>query len=335
MIWNNTVAGPGQQRPQWLSRLAWVSWRQHRATLIGLGLLLAATAAGLLQAGLWIHGHHALAGWAENYQGLIQWILPLVPITIGMFLGAPLLAREYADGTASFAWTQDAGRLRPVLTKVVVLELAVLAAGVAIGWLTQWSVQPVAIRPAANFDSWDPSLFDATPVTEASLALLSYTTGLLAGAVTRRVVPAMAATAVALIVFLAATYGRLHYWLFGLGLHRSQDLALGLSPSNGVEVDNGLVTLHRIAGPAVPGPAGGWLDEGRYLGPGGHRLSSGIVSRLAYNPGLMSRLHDTFWVTYQPAGRYWLFQSAQGGAELLLALIFGALAIWLVRHRTA
>ena len=50
MIWNNTVAGPGQQGPQWLSRLAWVSWRQHRATLIGLGLLLAATAAALLQA---------------------------------------------------------------------------------------------------------------------------------------------------------------------------------------------------------------------------------------------------------------------------------------------
>jgi hypothetical protein len=153
--------------------------------------------------------------------------------------------------------------------------------------------------------------------------------------VTRRVVPAMAATALALIVFVAATYGRLHYWLFGLGLHRSQDLALGLSPNYGVQVDNGLVTLHQIAGPGVPGPAGGWLDEGHYLGPGGHRLSGSIVSRLAYNSGLMTRLHDTFWVTYQPAGRYWLFQSAQGGAELLLALIVGALAIWLVRHRTA
>ena len=53
-----------------------------------------------------------------------------VPITIGMFLGAPLLAREYADGTRRFAWTQDAGRLRPVPgLKVVLLGLVVLAAG--------------------------------------------------------------------------------------------------------------------------------------------------------------------------------------------------------------
>ncbi len=89
-----------------------------------------------------------------------------MPIAIGMFLGAPLLAREYAAGTASFAWTQDAGRLRLVLTKVVLLGLAVLAAGAVIGWLAQWSVQPVAIRPTANFDRWDPALFDATPVTE-------------------------------------------------------------------------------------------------------------------------------------------------------------------------
>ncbi|HWG15837.1 MAG TPA: hypothetical protein VG268_21435 [Streptosporangiaceae bacterium] len=279
MIWNNTVAGSGQRRPEWLSRLVWVSWRQHRATLIALGLLLAATAVSLLQAGLWIRGHQALAGWAENYQGLIQWVLPLGPISAGMFLGAPLLAREYADGTTSFAWTQDAGRLRPVLTKILLLGLIVLAAGVLIGWLTQWSVQPVATRPAANFDSWDPSLFDSTPVTEASLAVLAYAAGLLAGTVSRRVVPAMSATAAALIVFLAATYSRVHYWLFGLGLQQSRDRALGLAPSNSVQVDNGLVSLHRIAGPAVPGPAGSWLDQGRYLGPGGHRLSSGIVSR--------------------------------------------------------
>ncbi len=53
------------------------------------------------------------------------------------------------------------------------------------------------------------------------------------------------------------------------------------------------------------------------------------------HPGQLTRLHDTFWVSYQPVSRYWLFQSVQGGAELVLALLLGALAIWLVRRRNA
>ena len=53
------------------------------------------------------------------------------------------------------------------------------------------------------------------------------------------------------------------------------------------------------------------------------------------NPGLQAQLHTTFQVTWQPAGRYWLFQFSQGGAEVLAALLLGALAIWLVRRRKA
>ena len=45
----------------------------------------------------------------------------------GMFVGAPLLAREYSSGTARFAWTQGAGRTRPTVAKLILLGLAVLA----------------------------------------------------------------------------------------------------------------------------------------------------------------------------------------------------------------
>ena len=78
---------------------------------------------------------------------------------------------------------------------------------------------------------------------------------------------------------------------------------------------------------------GRWLDQGWYAGPGGHRLSGTLAGKLILNPGLQARLHDTFQVTWQPGGRYWLFQFAQGGAEVLLALLLAALALWLVRRR--
>ena len=37
------------------------------------------------------------------------------------------------------------------------------------------------------------------------------------------------------------------------------------------------------------------------------------------SPAWLTRLHDTFWVSYQPAGRYWVFQSVVGGGTLLVA----------------
>ena len=357
MFWSDTAPGPVGHRAAGLSQLVWVTWRQHRATLIGLGLFLGATAVGLLIANLNLHQPNDYAiragcslaggmtppcrpplgpsifGWAEYYQGELQFLLPLVPVVIGMFLGAPLLAREYAAATTRFAWTQGAGRLRTVVTKVVLLGLVVLVSAAAIGWLTQWSAQPLLAR-SPNFDGWNPALFDATPVTEAGLALLCYAAGILAGVVTRRVVPAMAVTAVALPTLIVVSYDKVHYWLLSLGLHRTQDLALGAQAYVGMSAGTGgVANIHAVARPGAPGPARSWLSQGWYTGPDGHRLSRAAAVRLSFNSGLMARLHDTFWVTYQPGSRYWLFQSVQGGAELLLALILGALAVWLVRRR--
>ncbi len=343
----------------WLRRLAWATWRQHRATLIGLGLFLAAVAAAVMVAGLRIHQLNDVAlragcpvnavttapcraplrpfsfGWIRSYQGYLQLLLPLVPVVIGMFAGAPLLAREYADGTSHFAWVQGAGRTRQVLTKILLIGLAVLVAAAIIGWLVQWSAGPVVAR-SLDFDRWHPALFNSSPLTLAALAGLFFAVGLLAGVVIRRPVPAMAVTAAAAITFLIASYNRLHYWLLGLGLRQTADPALGQRASVGISTGHGsLVNLHEAARPRVPGPIGSWLDQGWYTGPDGRQLSQAAAGRLQYHAGLMARRHDNFWVSYQPRGRYLLFQSAQGGAELLVAILLGVLAVWLIRRRRA
>jgi hypothetical protein len=333
-----------------------VAWRQHRGTLIGLGVFAALIAAVMLIAGLKVHsmndaavrdgciGQYGLTsqcrallgpfatGWPVRYASGLYPVLALVPIAVGMFLGAPLLAREYATGTTRFAWTQGAGRTRLTVTKVVLLGLAVLAVAALLGWLGQWSVAPIIARSAGN-DRWQPGLFTTTPVTEAGTAGLAFGFGVLTGVATRRVVPAMAVTAVVTIAVADLIYNQLHYWLLGLGLHQSADQALG--GGGGVGYSGRLIDLHRVFDFGVGGPAGAWLDQGWYAGPDGHPLNWAQLTKLWGNPRLMTHRHDTFQVTWQPLGRYWLFQSVQGGVELLLALLLGALAIWLVQRRRA
>ena len=90
----------------------------------------------------------------------------------------------------------------------------------------------------------------------------------------------------------------------------------------------------------MPGPAGAWLDEGWYTSAGGHRLSDGAVNQLpnkhaGTGPAWLTRLHDTFWVTYQPGSRYWLFQLLLAGGTLLAAVLLAAATIALIRHRRA
>jgi hypothetical protein len=38
-------------------------------------------------------------------------------------------------------------------------------------------------------------------------------------------------------------------------------------------------------------------------------------------------------MTYQPAGRYWIFQSMETGIYVVLALALGVFSIWWVRRR--
>ena len=339
-------------RPSRRARLVWVTWRQHRATLIGLILFVVVMAAYTAVYGLRMHGTHSFrcvgpgtepvqcqvllqATYAVLFSGF------LIPVALGMFVGAPLLAREYSAGTARFAWTQGAGRIRPTLAKLILLGLAVLAAAVILGWLNRWAVEPPAGQSPAVTSGWNPLLFASAPVTGAASALLCYAAGVLAGALTWRVVPAMVATAAAFAALSLFAYGRLYYWMLGFGTLRTTYPGFGVSQLTGraanLHAPGGRFNLHQAVSSTAysNGPAVRWLDQGWYADAHGHPLRGAALLRVIHHPWRLAQFHDTFWATYQPVSRFWLFQSAQASAELLLALILGALAIWLVQRRIA
>jgi hypothetical protein len=350
MTFTDARTGPGNdRRPSWLRRLTWVTWRQDRATAGGLALFLAAVALLIYFTAVQAHGlslsvqdrclggHSFIPQCGSVFSPMRGAKLAplLVPMSIGVFLGAPLLAREYSTGTARFAWTQGTGRTRLVVARLTLLGVAALAVGAGLGKLAQWSLAPsVKDFPIGLFNGWQGVPFNATPSIMAGGALLGLAIGVLAGAATRRVVPAMAATAAVVTAVFALGYS-LHDRLLSLGTRTMRYSPGGVQPA-GRAAPDGLFALHQVTGRGSAGAPGIWLNQGWYTGPDGHRMTGGQVAQLMHlSLRQLTARHVSFWISYQPGGRYLLFQSAQGGAELLVAILLGVLAVWLVRRRRA
>ena len=67
----------------------------------------------------------------------------------------------------------------------------------------------------------------------------------------------------------------------------------------------------------------------------GIRSAGAALLRVIHHPWRLAQFHDTFWATYQPVSRFWLFQSARGARSCCWPSCFGALAVWLVQRRNA
>jgi hypothetical protein len=263
----------------------------------------------------------------------------------GMFLGAPLLGRELGQGTFRFAFTQGTGPVRWCATKLALLGGAVMAAGAGLGALAAWSLQP--FDALGQTSRWETGRIETTLVTAAAWAVLAFALGAFGGTLFRRTVPAMAATLAGLGALLVVTFWKLNGLLLSFhpatAADNAQAEAAGLVTTTAKPVRLLAISLDPGIGQVSPGPPGSLPLRGWYVGPDGHRLTGAAATALInanrrsanqrHWPEWLSRHHDTFLVSYQPAGRYWLFQGVTGGALLLLALLLGAATVWLVSRR--
>jgi hypothetical protein len=136
----------------------------------------------------------------DDYQTVVVvgLLLLVLPMLAGMFWGAPLVAREIEHGTYRLVWTQGVSRLRWAATKFGLISVAVLAiTGIYAAMLTWW-IAPV-IRTSGQRFSY--VFFDIHGIVVFGYVLFALALGILAGAVTGRLLPAMATTVVG---FLAA-----------------------------------------------------------------------------------------------------------------------------------
>jgi hypothetical protein len=200
-------------RPLPWRRMAWVTWRHHRIALGGVAVFLGALAVWLWRVGLQLHHAYAAAIACHpadstackqlilNFDttgGILKggFVLQPVPALIGAFVGPLVLGYELETGTFRYAWTQAFGRWRWTLAKLVMLGVAVTAIVGAFSVLISWYYQPY-LSPGMFYSATSPLhhwLFDLRGVAFAAWTLTAFAMGGLAGMLTRRVVPAIAAT---------------------------------------------------------------------------------------------------------------------------------------------
>jgi hypothetical protein len=279
-------------------------------------------------------------------------IILLAPAVIGLFWGAPLIARELETGTAALAWNQSVTRTRWLAVKLTAGALAAMAVTEALCLMQAWWAAPIsqAVADGASAGGLAQSRFSqlnfATHgVTPLGYAVFAFALGVTAGALIRRTVPAMAVT----LAIFAALQVAMPLWV-----------RPNLAPAGHVVIP---VSSQGNFSPAQTGPGGSsfTLFAVNLPGqPGAWLLSSGPVNAagqpVSATPAACASIANTGGVntgtsqasqggsgapatgpaafltclgshgireaiTYQPASRYWRFQLTETAIYLALALV--------------
>lgn len=142
---------------------------------------------------------------------LVAVLLLVLPMLVGLFWGAPLVAREVEHGTHRFVWTQSVGRTHWALVKVGLVVAVTVTAAVCYGLGMSWWVSP--LTQAAREGRLGFVVFDLQGVAPIGYTLFAVALGVSAGTLWRGTLPAMTVTLVGFIGVRAAVaiLARPHY----------------------------------------------------------------------------------------------------------------------------
>jgi len=270
-------------------------------------------------------------------------IILLAPAVIGMFWGAPLIARELETGTATMAWNQSVTRTRWLAVKLAVGGLTAMAVTEALCLMQTWWAAPISQAVADGSGSgvaqsrFSQLNFATHGVTPLGYAAFAFALGVTAGALIRRTIPAMAVT----LAIFAALQAAMPLWVRPNLAPPDHTVipvtALGAGPSQ-TGPGGGIFTLYAIT---IPGQPGAWLLSSGPVNAAGQATSTtpAACTSVGTGPGAGAQ-RNAFApaqgpaafvaclaghgireaITYQPASRYWRFQLAETAIYLALAL---------------
>jgi hypothetical protein len=312
--------------------------------LVGLAVVLAVTGSHLAQvydttvAPCRLRGDCAAALGAfpsnddRSLQSSLNALVVAVPGLIGMFWGAPLVAREFETGTFRLAWTQGITRTRWLAVKIgVVGALSMAVAGLLSLMVTWWStpIQKVAT------DRITPGLFHAGGIAPVGYAAFGFVLGVTAGMLISRTLPAMALT-------LAIFYGITQFGMPWVQPHLIAPVQTTSALSIASLTETGVDNSGNLVVQTQPGIPGAWILSSQIITPTGRPASTEPATRPCTENGsgqtcdaYIASLHLRQTVTYQPASRYWPLQWYDTAIllALALALILAGLCVLRIRPR--
>ncbi len=314
--------------------MTWVLWRQHRsqaalatAALTALVIVLAVT--GVHMAATYHSALRSCAATAScddvghglfDGDGAIIDLVNLtvvVPLLIGMFWAAPLVAREIEEGTHQLVWTQSITRRRWLGAKTVALLAATTVVGAVLAVSVTWWSRTMDLSQHNRF-----ARFDIQGIVPIAYALFGAALGLAAGVLIRRSLPALAATLGVMVSLrlVIATYLRPHF----------------MKP---------LTTLVSLTATSTGLDQSSWTLHSHFVNSAGAVVSSaGDLSAVpdtcrqfigTTRAQMFSCLGAQGWrekIVYQPANRFWTFQGIESVLFLTLAAALVVTSFVLIRR---
>ncbi|GIE97386.1 ABC transporter permease subunit [Paractinoplanes rishiriensis] len=333
--------------------MIWLTWRQFRLqALAGLGAvaviaaLFAATRPALVALAADIGYTGCTAGCAEladafvkraedsYFATLFYGALVLLfagPALIGLFWGAPLVARELETGTHRLVWNQTVSRTRWLAVKLAAGALVTaLAAGLLSLVITWWA------SPLDRAGGWmEPYVFAARGMVPVAYAVFAFAAGVAIGMVLRRTTVAMAVTLVVVAAAMVASPYLLRPHLatpvtFSAPLGADDIGELMLSQDGSV-----------VLGAQTP-VAGAWVLEQSvdtaagvpFTGPY-DRTKCGMEATAGPRGchQWVAAQNLTQRVVYLGADKFWTLQWRESGVVLGAAVLFVIFCFWWIRRR--
>ena len=344
--------------------MIWLTWRQSRAQLVTALAALAAFAILLAATGPHLAAVYAASGiagcrgtgcgqLASNFLGLLSGIYPVVytlglagvifaPLGIGIFWGAPLIARELETGTFRMAWTQSVTRARWLASKLALPGLAAVAVTEGLSLIYGWWAAPIGqAARVANLSNFPLGMspfsllaFDAHGAVPIGYAAFGFALGVTSGILIRRAIPAMAVTLAVFAAIQVAVPLGIRPYLFPPA-HTTQSLAANFSGQQTVGPGGTFAfTLDHI-----DSQPGAWILSSGAVNAAGQPVS--VMPAACVNAGrttgdptpCLASHGIQIAVSYQPTTRYWPIQWTETGIYLALALALAGFCYWRLGRR--
>ncbi|MEU8424289.1 ABC transporter permease subunit [Micromonospora sp. NPDC048835] len=336
--------------------MIWMTWRQFRTPALATGAVVLVLLAGL--ALTWAEvtelatrtGYTGCQGddcraageaflralhpeWASELHLAAIAALYLLPALLGIFWGAPLVARELESGTYRMVFSQSVSRSRWLLVKLAVGgAAAALGAGLLSLVLTGWA-QPI---DGASADRMDPLVFAARGIVPVGYAVLAFVVGVTAGLLLRRTLAAMAVTLLVIVSLQIAAPFVVRPWLAQpittvSPLRVDGDYGISMSP------DDGRMTLH-----VEPDRRGDWILSSTTITSTGAEFSGPADTTQCGPRAPRDRETCPRWlegqnlslkVSYVPGSTFWRLQWREFGVLIAVTVALSAFSLWWVRRR--